>query len=155
MAAFSSICYFLNVFGSGIFRRPNVARIPTCPLLAFTHCLDGTVSLMIVIRMRRTQQSHQYSKKYTIHNSKILLEKLGRSPRIHPRGLLQFFQKAFWIVGKCEIRPRELSTASQPVNSLRCLFSFWNLFRTFVYWLINTWTDFWCKHRLHKQLIIK
>lgn len=91
--------YFLNVFGSGIFRRPNVARIPTCPLLAFTHCLDGTVSLMIVIRMRRTQQSHQYSKKYTIHNSKILLEKLGRSPRIHPRGLLQFFRRPSELLG--------------------------------------------------------
>jgi len=110
---------------------------------------------MIVIRMRRTQQSHQYSKKYTIHNSKFYLKNLVGPRGSFPRGLLQFFQKAFWIAGKCEIRPRELSTASQPVNSLRCLFSFWNLFSTFVCWLINTWTDFWCKHILHNLLIIK
>jgi|GEM_PF-4727913 hypothetical protein len=99
MAAFSSICYFLNVFGSGIFRRPNVARIPTCPLLAFTHCLDDTVSLMIVIRMRRTQQSHQYSKKYTIHNSKFYLKNLVGPCGSTRGGCYNFFRRPSELLG--------------------------------------------------------
>lgn len=92
MAALQEVSPLLD---SGILRRPYIAGITTCSGFSSIHCLNRTGFIMARVGVRRTQQSHPYSKKYTIHCSKFLRENWV-GPRGSARGGCYIrFQKAF------------------------------------------------------------